>query len=434
MRYIYFIICSLFFLKINAQQTPGPKQSETISIVGATLHIGNGSVIENGVIVFENGKISFVGTAENAPTLPDEGREIKANGKHVYPGFIALESSLGLVEIGAVRATRDVRELGYLNPSLRSIIAFNTDSKVIPTVRSNGIMLAHIVPAGGTMPGQSSVVQLDAWNWEDAAVSTDCGIHLTWPTTYRRMGWWAESGGIKPNENYKKEVSKIKMFFEEAKAYANNSNPKQKNLKFEAMRGLFDGTKKLFINSRQAKSIMAACLFAKEMKVNPVIVGGDDSWLIADFLKEHNVEVILSASHSLPDRKEDDIDITYKLPKILHDAGLTFAISNSGYYEQRNLPFQAGHAVGFGLPYEAAIKSITLSPAKILGVDNNYGSLEQGKSATLFISEGDVLDMRSSKLLEAYIDGRKIDLDNKQSVLYRKFAKKYETQNASKKE
>jgi len=254
MRYIYFVICFLFFVKIDAQQTPAVEQDKPIAIIGATAHIGNGSVIENSVIIFENGKISFIGEARNAPTLPDGGREIKAGGKHLYPGFIALESSLGLIEIGAVRATRDVRELGYLNPSLRSIIAFNTDSKVIPTVRSNGVLLAHIVPAGGTMPGQSSVVQLDAWNWEDAAVSTDCGVHLNWPSSYRRLGWWAESAGIKPNENYEKEVSKIKMFFEEAKAYSTTSDPKQKNLKFEAMRGLFDGTKKLYINSRQQKA------------------------------------------------------------------------------------------------------------------------------------------------------------------------------------
>lgn len=434
MRYILLILIFSISLQLGAQQTPAEKQTQTITIFGATAHIGNGEVIENSVIVFKNGKITFIGKSEDAPSMPDVGKIIKANGKHVYPGFIALESSLGLVEIGAVRATRDSRELGYLNPSLRSIIAFNTDSKVIPTVRSNGILLAHIVPAGGTMPGQSSVVQLDAWNWEDAAIATDIGIHLSWPSTYRRLGWWAEPGGIKPNENYKSEVDKIKMFFGEAKAYSNGSSPKQKNLKFEAMRGLFDGSKKLYIRAGQAKSMMAACLFAKEMNLDPVIVGADDSWLIADFLKEQNVEVILSAAHSLPDRKEDDIDITYKLPKILHEAGVTFAISNSGYYEQRNLPFQAGHAVGFGLPYEEAIKSITLSPAKILGIDNNYGSLEKGKSATLFISTGDVLDMRSSQVEDAFIDGRKIDLDNKQSALYRKFSDKYEKQNAEKKE
>ncbi len=424
LKYTFTFLLILLISTAYTQQTPAAAQTEQISIVGAKAHIGNGDVIENAFILIKNGKISFIGKAEDAPSIPDVGRTIIANGKDVYPGFIALNSSLGLTEIGAVRATRDVDEIGNFNPSIRSLIAFNTDSKVIPTVRSNGILLAQIVPQGGRMPGQSSVVQLDAWNWEDAAINTDEGIHLHWPRPYQRSGWWAEPGGIKANEKYKTQVDEIKAFFDEAKAYS-RVLPSSKNLKFEAMQEVFSGTKNLYIHANYAKSIMSAVLFAKDLGINPILIGTEDCWLITDFLKENEVKVILGAAHDLPNRKEDDIDITYKLPKILHTAGIPFAISRDGYYDQRNLPFQAGHAVGFGLPYEAAIRAITLNAAEILGIENNYGSLEEGKSATLFICEGDVLDMRSSKVTHAFIDGRKIDLDNKQKALYRKFTEKY---------
>lgn len=423
----YLIASWMFFLPLLllAQQPPAPSQSEQIAIYGATAHIGNGKVIEDSFILIKNGKITWIGKASEAPSQPDVGRTILADGKDVYPGFIALDSSLGLTEIGAVRATRDVDEIGDFNPSIRSLIAFNTDSKVIPTVRSNGVLFAQIVPQGGTMPGKSSVVQLDAWNWEDAVVRADEGIHLHWPRSYRRTGWWAEPGGIKPNEEYQKQVDEIKMFFAEAKAYQ-NSNAKTKNIKFEAMAKLFSNEINLYIHASHAKGMMTAVLFAKELGIKPILLGAEDAWLITDFLRENEVSVILGAAHDLPNRKEDDIDITYKMPSILHDAGIAFAISRDGYYDQRNLPFQAGHAVGFGLPYEAAIEAITLSPAKILGIDNIYGSLEVGKSASLFISKGDVLDMRSSKITHALIDGRIIDLDNKQKALYRKFTQKYE--------
>ena len=428
LKYTLIILFYCTTLCTYAQQTPAPKQSEQIVIAGATAHIGNGEVIENSLIIIKNGKINFIGKASDAPSLPDIGRTIMAKGKDVYPGFIALESSLGLTEIGAVRATRDVDEIGDFNPSIRSLIAYNTDSKVIPTVRSNGILLAQIVPEGGRMPGQSSVVQLDAWNWEDAVVRSDEGIHLHWPRSYRRTGWWAEPGGIKANENYGEQVEEIKMFFAEAKAYQ-ESSPKIKNLKLEAMKQVFTGDKNLYIHANHAKGMMSAVLFAQDLGIEPILMGAEDSWMVTDFLKENKVTVILGASHDLPNRKEDDIDITYKLPQILHEANVPFAISRDGYYDQRNLPFQAGHAVGFGLPYEAAIEAITLAPAKILGIDEDYGSLEEDKSATLFICEGDVLDMRSSKIIHAFIDGRKIDLDNKQKALYRKFTEKYESSN-----
>ncbi len=408
-----------------AQGSPAKAHEGVLSIAGGTLHIGNGEVVENGIVVIQNGKITYAGPMASAPSLP-EGRTILAKGKDIYPGMVALNTQLGLVEIGAVRATRDGSEIGTFNPSIRSIIAYNTDSKVIPTIRSNGILTAQIVPQGNVMPGQSSMVQLDAWNWEDAALALDNVLHLNWPRAYRRTGSWPNFGPIKPNDNYAKSMTQIEDFMNQAKAYASMSSPKATNLKFETLKGVFSGDKKIFVRTDNAKSMIHAVNMMKSYGIDPVIVGGAEAHLILDFLKENNVSLILNQTQRLPRRDENDVDLPFKLPRILHEAGITFALSMPGFYEVRNLPFQAGQAVGQGLPYEKAVEAVTLTPARIAGVDNMLGTLENGKDGTLIISEGDVLDMRTSKITHAFIQGRAVDLDNKQSALYRKFTDKYE--------
>ena len=170
-----------FFLASNiiAQQTPAPKQTSDYSIEGATAHLGNGKVIENSLLMFSNGKLSFVGSA-NAK-IARKGTVINAKGKHVYPGFIAANASLGLVEIDAVRATDDESEVGTMNPHIRSIIAYNTESKVTESMRPNGVLLGQITPRGGTISGTSSIMQFDAWNWQDAVIKKDDAIHMNWP-------------------------------------------------------------------------------------------------------------------------------------------------------------------------------------------------------------------------------------------------------------
>lgn len=411
----------------NAQNTPAPRQSESILILGATAHLGTGAAIENSAIGFENGKITFVGTAAKADKTAFT-KVIDAAGKDIYPGFIAPNNQLGLVEVDAVRATRDDREVGFFNPNIRSIIAYNTDSKVTPTIRSNGVLMSQVVPLGGRISGQSSVVQLDAWNWEDAAHKTDEGIWMSWPRYYTWTGWWAEPGEVKMNKNYNEQVQTIKNYFKEAKAYATGKPSAEKNLKFEAMKGLFDKSKTLYVKVDFSKAMMEAVNFAKAEGVKVVLVGANDAWMITEFLKTNDISLIISQTHRLPSREDEDIDMPFKMPKILSDAGINFALSIGDMWQQRNLPFQAGHAVGYGLEYEKAVQSITLNPAKIMGIDKMVGSLEIGKSATLFISKGDALDMKSCAVEQAFIDGRAIDLNNKQKALYEKYKAKYERQ------
>lgn len=421
-------ISFLFFLvnSLCAQSGPAPAQSQAVLINGATIHIGNGKVIENGFIAFEGGKITMI--ADALTVRLDDSKNYKVidgKGKHIYPGFIAPNARFGLVEIGAVRSTRDYRETGMMNPNVRSIIAYNTDSRVIPTIRSNGVLLAQITPQGGRISGQSSIVQMDAWNWEDAIYSPDDGIHLNWPALFRFRGFRRGGFDLDPNKDYNKQVRELQTFFEEAKAYFNQKPAKQQNLKFEAVKGLYDQSKKLYIHAQEPKSIIESVRFAESFGFAPVIIGGGNSWMILDFLKEHNVPILLHTTQSLPRHQDADIDQPFKTATMLHNAGILFGFHGQDDWRQRNLPFLAGQAVGFGLDYEVALSALTLNTAKILGIDKTTGSLEEGKDATLFLSTGDPLDMRTNNVTQAFIQGREIDLDNKQKALYRKFSSKY---------
>jgi imidazolonepropionase-like amidohydrolase len=410
----------------GAQPTiiPAKAQVGSVLILNAKAHLGNGSVIENSAIAFENGRLTLVADAGGVDKKAYK-RVIDAKGKHVYPGLIATNTPIGLVEIESIRSTVDNAEVGQYNPNIRSIIAYNTDSRITPTIRSNGVMLAQIAPQGGVISGTSSVVELEGWNFEDAVYKMDDALHINFPDPINTT--WTENGPMKKgkNEKYSQQLAELETFFKEASAYLQNDKPVAKNLKFEAMRPFIQGGRKIFINAESAKQMMEAILLTKKYKLNPVIVGGTYSWLIADFLKEQNVPVVLTQSQALPDRVDDDIDQPYKNAAVLQNAGVLFCISKDGNWQQRNLAYQAGQSVAFGLDYEAGIASITLNAAKILGIDKTVGSLEVGKDATLILVDGDILDPKSSAVVNAFIRGKEIDLDNKQKQLYRKFQKKY---------
>jgi imidazolonepropionase-like amidohydrolase len=411
-------------LQAFAQQTPAPAQSGAITITGATAHIGNGSVIENSVIVFENGVITAIGGSGT----PSKGRVINASGKHLYPGFIAPGKSLGLVEVNAVRASNDQDEIGNFIPNIRSLIAYNAESRVVESMRPNGVLMSQVTPKGGRISGTSSIVQFDAWNWEDAAVKVDDGIHMNWPGSFSRGRWWlGEPRGWKPNEDYASDLNEIRDYLRSSRAYGKSSK-NSKNEGFEAMQGLFDGSKKLYIYTQGEKEITDAVTLASEEGVKEiVIVGGYEAYKIIPLLKQHNIPVLVRQPHALPQRDDDDYDLPYKLPKMLVDGGLLVGLQNSSMsnFQTRNLPFYAGHLVGQGMDKEIALQLITGNTAKILGIDDSYGTLETGKSATLFVSEGDALDMRTNQLTHAFIDGREISLETHQTELWQRYMEKY---------
>ncbi|MEO6347943.1 MAG: amidohydrolase family protein [Aquaticitalea sp.] len=433
MKTIKLLIITLLCTSISfAQQTPGSKQTKDIAIMGATAHIGNGQVIDNSLIIIKDGKIATVADATVVKMDLTNMEVINANGKQVYPGFIIPNSTLGLVEIDAVRATEDDAEIGGMIPHVRSIIAYNAESKVVEVTRPNGVLMGQITPRGGRISGTSSIVQFDAWNWEDATVKADDGIHLNWPNNYTRGRWWlGEDPGLKLNDKYSEQVAEVSSFFNETKAYS-KGDKSSINLPYQATEGLFDGSKKLYIHVDDAKGITDAINFAKENKVTSmVIVGGAEAYKVGDLLKQNNIPILLMYSHTLPNSDDDDYDLPYKMAKLLVDKGVLVAIENSGGKERmnaRNLPFYAGTTVAYGLTKEQALSLITLNAAKILGIDKDYGSLETGKNATLFISEGDALDMRTNQLTHAFINGRAISLETHQTKLWHRYSEKYESQ------
>ena len=429
---LYILLLLLTFGFTHAQQTPAKKQSNTIAIKGATAHLGNGDVIENSLIIIKDGKLLNVVDSRIVKIKLADMDVIDATGKHVYPGFIIPNTTLGLVEIDAVRATDDDSELGSWNPHIRSLIAYNTESKVVESMRPNGVLLGQITPRGGRISGTSSVVQFDAWNWEDAVVKEDDGIHMNWPNSFSRGRWWrGEDPGLKANEDYEKQVKEITDFFNATKAYAKGTN-QALNLPYEATEGLFNGSKKLYIHVDDEKGIIDAVNFSKENGVKHMtIVGGYHAYEVADLLKQNNISVLLQRVHSRPGQTDDDYDLPFKMAKLLVDKGVVVALEGSGSMERmnaRNLPFYAGTTVAYGLSKEQALQLITLNTAKILGIDSEYGSLEEGKSATLFISEGDALDMRTNIISHAFIDGRLLSLETHQTKLWKRYSEKFETQ------
>ncbi|HYK77946.1 MAG TPA: amidohydrolase family protein [Daejeonella sp.] len=404
---------------------PAKPQTKAIAIVGATIHTGTGKVIENGYITFDKGKITAMGDASQANLNAANTQIIQAKGKHVYPGFISPITNLGLTEIESVRATRDFQEVGDINPHVRSIIAYNTDSKVPYTLRANGILYAQITPRGGLISGQSSVVEMDGWNWEDAAYKTDVAIHLNWPSSQFSSNPMAPPLEAQ-RERQQKMLSELEKYFTEARAYAEMTKPDVANARFSSLKGLFNNSKKLFVHTEKAKDMIAAVNFFKRFGITPVIAGGEDAHLISSFLKENQVSVIINQPHSLPGKAEDDVYLPYKQAKLLQDAGINFALSIDGYWQQRNLPFMAGTTAAYGLTKEQALASITLNTAKILGIDKTTGSLEVGKDATLFVSNGDALDMMGNDIEQAFIRGKNLDMDNLHKQLFKRYSEKYE--------
>ncbi|KYP15004.1 amidohydrolase family protein [Flavihumibacter sp. CACIAM 22H1] len=407
---------------------PAPAYKGLLFLKNATVHVGNGQVLENTTIQINNGKIEKIG--QNLPIPMDDVKVFDVSGKHVYPGLILSNSQLGLVEVNSVRATIDHTEIGDINPSIRSIVAYNTDSKVINTLKTNGILMANIVPNGGLISGSSSVVQLDAWNWEDAAVKMENGIHLRLPSLLNRPNPFAAFSGsastADPVKRGLERIEEIKAFFREAQAYANEPKHSSTNLKYEAVKGLFNKSQKLFVHCDIVKEMLIAVDFAKEFGMDVVIMGGSESWQMADLLKANNVAVVLSQMHSLPTMTDDDVDQPYKTAVALQKAGVLYAINDEdGQTRGRNLAFNAGTSVAYGLTKEQALQAITLNAAKILGIDKQVGSIEVGKDASLVVSEGDILDMRTSIILHAFIQGRKVDLTDKHKQLDERYRKKY---------
>ena len=414
----------------GSAEVPGKDQEKPIALVGGTIHPVSGPVVVDGTIVFDGGRITALG--KNVP-IPDGAEQVDIQGKHVYPGLIDSYSNIGLVEISAVRATRDFAETGSINPNVKAQVAVNPDSEIIPVTRSGGVLLALSVPQGGVISGTSSLLQLDGWSWEDMSLAPSVGMHVRWPRMSPVSDWWMEQSEKDQLKQRDQALTNLRRAFDSARDYLRAKKSSRKKQAFpidsrwEAMVPVLTGKVPLIVQANEIQQIQAAVAFAKQQQVKLIIYGGYDALHCAELLKENKVSIILGGVYRLPRRRFEDYDAAYTLASRLRDAGIQFCISCSdrmGASNIRNLPYHAAVAAAHGLTKEEALRSITLSTAQILGVADRVGSLEIKKDATLIVTDGDPLDS-FTRVKIAYIQGRKLDLNNRHKRLWKKYEEKY---------
>ena len=408
---------------------PATKETDTFALVGGTIYPVSSDPIEKGTIVVSGGKIVGIGQGIE---IPADATQYDVTGKHVYPGLFESHSQLGLTEIGQVAATVDTSETGDINSNVKSLVAVNPDSELIPVTRSNGVLLALTAPSGGFVSGQASVIQLAGWTYEDMCLKEGVSMQVSWPSSGSQRGRRRRGGDDESGNRYEEQIKKLSDFFTETKAYAagreSRGNAQPLDLRLEAMIPVVKGEMPMMVRADSLKQIQDAVSFAAKHEARLIIIGGSDAPQCAELLRQHDVPVIVSAVQRRPARRNSDYDSAYTLPRDLSTLKIPFCISStdrSSTWNTRILPDQAGMAVAYGLEYAEALKSITLYPAQILGVDDMVGSLEVGKHATLFVSNGDALEI-SSNVLAAWIQGRPVDLSNRQTRLYEKYQRKYQ--------
>lgn len=426
----------LFSLGISNDQIPGEDQKRPIILKGGILHTVSTDIFEGYDILFSKGKI--VRIEKNIMASP-ETDVYDVFGKHIIPGYIAPITRIGLVEIGLVKQTRDFAERGSFNPNVKANVSYNPDSDLIPITRSNGVLVVNSVPAGGRISGQSSVMMLDGWTWEQATLKHPSGLHINWPSMRINYG-----ANVKKSEKQQKEeiqksirdldhmVRDVRAYFQRIKQRSRIAGERQKSdLRLESMIPFVVEKKKIFIHADEARQIKSAVEWAKKNDLKIIIVGGSDSWRLTDLLVKNNIPVVIDQVEKIPTRRFEPIHLPYKLPFLLKQAGVQFCLNTIiGYPHDgniRNLPNEAMRAAAYGLDKSEALRSITLSTAEILGVDDMIGSLDIGKDATFFISETPPMGM-NPKILMAFIQGKEVDLNNHQKMLYKKYQEKYRRQ------
>ncbi len=411
-------------LEYRASMMP---EAGTIAIVGATVHPVTGPAIADGVVVIEGGKIAAVGGS--GTQIPANATRVDGAGKHLYPGLIASNSQLGLTEIGSVAEASDIREMGDFNANIRAEVAVNGEAAAIPVTRANGITHALTRPGGGLIHGTSALLRLDGWTWEQLTAVAPTALHISFPS-YRAGGGRRGGGGGGGNvaQRADEQLARIETQLEEVRAYAKAKEAEAaggprypRDPRLEAMVPVINGEIPVFLHTTGVATIRRAVAWGAEQGFRTVLVDSGDAWRVADFLVEQNVPVIVTSILSNPMRSDDGYDEAYTRAAKLHEAGVQFAIGfGDGGPNLRNLPYHAGVAAGYGLPRDEALKSVTLYPAQILGVDDALGSIEVGKSASLVLTDGDILEVRTS-VLAGWIDGRPADLSSKHTRLWEKY-------------
>lgn len=409
-----------------AVPNPATPQERTIALVGATVHPVDGADIANGTIVFSGGKITAMGAGV---AIPDDAERIDVSGKHVYPSLIDANTQIGLSEVGSIRATVDASETGSINPNVKAEVAVNPESEIIPVTRSNGVLLALSCPSGGVISGTSALLRLDGWTWEDLTHTAPIAMHLNWPRMRPVTAWWNQDSDETQLERRDEQLKAVRQAFADARSYWTAKKASGAAVEFdsrwEAMIPVLEGRLPVIVESDDIQQIQAVVAFAEAEKIKIIVRGGYDAPLCAELLKKNNIPIIVDGIHRLPTRDDDPYDTPFTVPERLRASGVKYCITGGGGASNvRNVPYHAATAASYGLPRDEALKAITLYPAQILGVADRVGSLAVGKDATLFVADGDILEI-PTHVEHAFIDGRKIDLTDKQKVLWEKYKEKY---------
>ena len=400
---------------------PGKAAATPVLLTGLTVHSVTSGISTDTDVLIADGKIKAIG---KDLTAPEDATVMALDGKHLYPGLIALANQLGLIEIEAVRSTDDSTEVTQTNPDIRAKVAYNADSEVIPTIRSNGFAYAMVYPSGSMLMGQSSLMQLDAWNYQDAVVADATGLHVRWPNASTLGSRWNPKPADEVRKANAEQLEALQQHFKDAKAYY---DAEQAGLnhgvdsRWHQMLPVFNGERPLFVHADDERQIRQAMLLAKQYGLKLTIVGGRDSWRMADELAAAKVAVIYTAPYGLPTRVDENFRQAFITPKVLQDAGVQYALSLDGYWDTRNLVFAAGQAISYGLTPEQALRSVTINAAQIAGVADTIGSIEVGKAASLVVSDGDIFDYLGHKVTHLWIDGRAVDLNNRHKQLHDKY-------------
>lgn len=423
-RIVLLLIC---LATVSAQaQIPAPPQQQPIALVNGTIHPVSGRPIEDAAIVMDKGKIIEIG--KNVE-IPPGTLVMDIKGKHVYPGLIESHSYLGLTEIGAVDVTNDTTERGDINPNVRAEVAVNPESEHIPVARANGIALALAAPRGGLISGRSALMMTDGWTWKEMTLEAPVSMIVNWPSM--RLYDGDDEAAKKQRERIDKQIETLDKAFEDAKGYMKaveapqtDEHFQQTDVRWEAMIPVLKGELPVWIRANSLLEIESAVTWADKHKLKVVLVGGRQAWHYTDLLKQRDIPVIVTSVLSLPGRRDDDFDEPFTLPLRLYRAGVKFCIASGGSSDIRNLPYHAAKAAAYGLPADEALKAVTLYPAQIMGVADRVGTLEEGKDATLMVTDGDPLEI-TTHIKELFIQGKQIDLANKHKRLYDKYRQRY---------
>ena len=422
------LVSSLAFMLASAVFTPA--RAEMLALTGGTVHPVSGPEIPNGTVLVDGTKISAVGAGVS---VPSGAKVIDCTGKHVYPGFVHANTVLGLVEIQTIEGSDDTRETGNLNPNQRAEVMYNPDSDFLPVTRLNGVTTVLSIPGGGAVRGTSALMHLDGWTAEDITVRAPAALHVQWPNMTPVHAFFELRSDEEQAKARDEQIKTISDAFDDARAYwtardaeSGKGVPKHDDdVRWDAMRRALKGEIPVAFHCDALNQIRAVLKFCDQQKLtNVILLGGYDSWRIADELKRRNIAVIVGGVLATPNRGYESYDEAYTVAAKLSKAGVRYCIADEGgsfaAANARNVPYHAAMAEAFGLDHDEALKSVTLYPAQILGAGDKIGSIEVGKLADLQVTDGDPL-LVATHCEQVVLNGKVVPMESRQTRLFKKY-------------